>query len=208
MGAQRGDRDRPRGVRVVLVDLPAVEQPHPGSELGWHIQDTFSGGDQLLRQQLPEPPRSLDRPPPPRPAASPLEQPIDLSARCTHRNRPSCFSCTSSATAVCDPLCGSIPITTPATVPHLHAKISRQEEPRWARLNSEPEHASLEPHRGRDTTSWHLVRNPDQQVGRRFVRPPVAPHERYDRSRTPLTKFHSDGYRVGAASAFVTVSEE
>jgi len=84
MGAQRGDRDRPRVVRVVLVDLPAVEQPHPGSELGWHIQDTFSGGDQLLRQQLPEPPRSLDRPPPPRPAASPLEQPIDLSARRTH----------------------------------------------------------------------------------------------------------------------------
>jgi hypothetical protein len=109
------------------------------------------------------------------------------------RNRPSCFSCTSSATAVCDPLCRSIPITTPATVHHLHAKISRQEEPRWARLNSEPEHASLQPHRGPDTTSRHLVRKPDQQVGRRFVSQPVAPHERYDRSRTPLTKFHSDG---------------
>jgi hypothetical protein len=44
---QRGDRHRSGVVRIVLVRLAGVEQPHPRGELGLHVQDAFAGGEQL-----------------------------------------------------------------------------------------------------------------------------------------------------------------
>jgi hypothetical protein len=45
VGAQRGHRDRAGVVRIVLVDLPGVEQPHPRGKLGLHVQDVFTGAE-------------------------------------------------------------------------------------------------------------------------------------------------------------------
>ena len=75
---QRRDRDRQGIVRVVLVRVPGLQQPHPGSELGRHVQHPLPGGDQLLGQQPAQPAGALHRPasapataPPTPPAARP-----------------------------------------------------------------------------------------------------------------------------------------
>jgi hypothetical protein len=68
-------------VRVVLVDLPGIQQPHPRGQLGRHVEHPFPGGDQLLREQMPEPARALHRPAPLRPASGPAQQHPDLSRR-------------------------------------------------------------------------------------------------------------------------------
>jgi hypothetical protein len=41
--AQRRDRDRPGVVGIVLVRIPGRQQPHPGTELGRHIQHPLTG---------------------------------------------------------------------------------------------------------------------------------------------------------------------
>jgi hypothetical protein len=51
----RRSRDGPGVVGVVLVDLPAGEDPHPRRQLLWHVQDLFPGGQHLLGQQVAEP---------------------------------------------------------------------------------------------------------------------------------------------------------
>jgi hypothetical protein len=42
-GAQRCDRDRQGVVRVVLIGVTGLQQPHPGGQLGLHIQDPLTG---------------------------------------------------------------------------------------------------------------------------------------------------------------------
>ena len=51
-GVQHRDRHRQGVVRVVLVTGPGGQQPHPGAQLGLHVQHPLAGGDQLLRQQV------------------------------------------------------------------------------------------------------------------------------------------------------------
>jgi hypothetical protein len=60
--AQRGDRDRERVVRVVLVGRLGGEQPHPRRQLRLHVQDPLAGGHQLLGEQVAEAGGVLDRP--------------------------------------------------------------------------------------------------------------------------------------------------
>ena len=81
---QRGDRHRTGVVRIVLVRLAGVEQTHPRSELGLHVQDAFTGGEQLLSKQMPQTAGTLDRPTAIGPASSPLQQPVDLTDRRPH----------------------------------------------------------------------------------------------------------------------------
>src|SRR3954447_26493500 len=75
---QRCDRDRSLVVLVGLVDLAAVEQPHPRAELGRHVDDPFARGDELLGQQLPEPACAFNGPGALRPAIRPLPEPFGL----------------------------------------------------------------------------------------------------------------------------------
>jgi hypothetical protein len=87
-GPQRGDRDRAGIVLVGLVDLPGFEQPDPGGELGRHVEHSLAGGEQLLRQQLPQPARPFDRPRPLPPTTSPAQQRLGLFARGAHPQLP------------------------------------------------------------------------------------------------------------------------
>jgi hypothetical protein len=79
--AQRGDGDRAGIVRVVLVHLPGVEQPHPRGQLRLHIHNAFTGADQLLPEQLSQTSSALDRPRALRPNTRPAQQLINLPRR-------------------------------------------------------------------------------------------------------------------------------
>jgi hypothetical protein len=71
---QRRHRHRPGVVGVVLAGVPCVQQPHPGGQLGLHIQHALTGGDQLLGQQAAQPPGAFHRPRPLRPGPRPGDQ--------------------------------------------------------------------------------------------------------------------------------------
>ena len=75
---QRRDRDRPGVMGVVLVRVPSLQQPHPGGQLGLHIQHVFPGGDQLPGQQAAQPGGALHRPGPLRPGRRPGHQLLHL----------------------------------------------------------------------------------------------------------------------------------
>lgn len=59
---ERGDRDRQRVVRVVLVRPSRAQHPDSGREGRGHVDDGLAGPDQLLRQQVAKPVGGLDRP--------------------------------------------------------------------------------------------------------------------------------------------------
>ena len=84
LGPQRGHRHRVGVVRVVLAGVPGLQQPHPGGQLRRHIQHPLTGGDQLLRQQIPQPGRALDRPGPLRPPLRPRPQLFRLGRAGAH----------------------------------------------------------------------------------------------------------------------------
>jgi hypothetical protein len=82
--AQRRDSDRPGVVGVVLVHRPIRQQPHPGAQLGLHVQDPLTRGQQLLGQQVTQAARALDGPGPLRPGRRPGQQLLGLRYRSTH----------------------------------------------------------------------------------------------------------------------------
>jgi hypothetical protein len=47
-GPQRRDRHVQGIVRVVLIRVASLQQPHPRRQLRLHIQDPLTGGDKLL----------------------------------------------------------------------------------------------------------------------------------------------------------------
>ena len=49
-GAHRDDRDRVRIKCVGLAVVAGVEEPDPGSELGWYVDDALAGLEQPLGQ--------------------------------------------------------------------------------------------------------------------------------------------------------------
>ena len=83
-GPQRGDRHREGVIGVVLVGVPGLQQPHPCGQLRRHVQHPLPGGDQLLRQQAPQPGGALDRPGPRRPARRPRPQLFRLGRASLH----------------------------------------------------------------------------------------------------------------------------
>ena len=60
--AQRHDRGGAGVVAVGLVAALGGEDPDPSRELGRHIDDVFTSGDELLGQQRTDPGRTFDRP--------------------------------------------------------------------------------------------------------------------------------------------------
>ena len=71
-GPQRRDRHGQGIVRVVLVRVPGLQQPHPRGQLRLDVQDPLTGGDELLGQQAAQPGSTLDRPGPLRPCRRPF----------------------------------------------------------------------------------------------------------------------------------------
>ncbi len=59
---QRRDRHRPGIIGVVLLRLARSQHPNPRRQHRWHIEHGLASRDQLLRQQIAEPVRRLDRP--------------------------------------------------------------------------------------------------------------------------------------------------
>jgi hypothetical protein len=82
--AQRGDRHRAGIVGIVLIDVPGRQQPHPGGQLGRHVQHPLTGRQQLLGQQMTQPARAFDRPGPLGPRLRPRQQPLGLHRRGAH----------------------------------------------------------------------------------------------------------------------------
>ena len=147
-GPQRGDRDRPGIVRVVLVGSARAQQPDPRRECRRNVDDVFTRGEELLRQQIAEPTRGLDRPDPRRAieCVCPCDQLERLARTCVHQQlRQHRF-----VVVDCDrrvrPL---VRIDTD----HHHRDPpfrSTAEGPRWALLIRDVELlTSFEPHRGR-----------------------------------------------------------
>ena len=110
---QPGHRGRQRIVRSFFVRLRRSEQPHPSRQRRRHIHDVFTRRDELLRQQLAEPVRGLDRPGPLlTQRRGPRQQPWRLPPIRCHFERAERCSSPSIATAMCVALCGSIPMIT------------------------------------------------------------------------------------------------
>jgi hypothetical protein len=70
--ALRGDRHRDRVVWVARAAMPDRQHPHPGGQLGRHVQDLFAVADQPLGQRPTQPVGALDRPAALGPAPGPL----------------------------------------------------------------------------------------------------------------------------------------
>ena len=201
-GPQRRDRHRAGIVRVVLVRVPGLQQPHPGSQLGRHVQHPLTGGDQLLGQQVAQPAGALHRPgplrprPPPTPAAlapgpgrhAPAARPAAPPPR---RSPPRCAS----------PYAGRSRSSLP---PSAHSRPSSPEHggPRRACLIPDCWRSRLfraTPRRG--PTGWHLVLKPGRNRGRQAVREPARRASRTLRQtpqrqpRSQLDDMHRAGLR-------------
>jgi hypothetical protein len=61
-GATGGDRDRDGVVGVGLAAVAGGQHPHPGSQLGRHVQHLLAVGDQPLGERPADAVRALDRP--------------------------------------------------------------------------------------------------------------------------------------------------
>ena len=80
-GPQRRDRRGQGIVRVVLIGIASLQQPHPGRQLRLHVQDPLTGGDELLGQQVAQPGSAFDRPGPLWPRRRPLRELPGLRSR-------------------------------------------------------------------------------------------------------------------------------
>ena len=60
---QRRDRDGPCIVRIILLRSTAPQQPDPRRQRRRNVHDVFTRREELLRQEIAEPTRGLNRPP-------------------------------------------------------------------------------------------------------------------------------------------------
>jgi hypothetical protein len=72
--AAGGDRDRDRISGVAPAAVADRQHPHPGGQLGWHVQDLLAVANQPLGQRPPEAVSALNRPTPVRPSCRPPTQ--------------------------------------------------------------------------------------------------------------------------------------
>ena len=122
--AQRGDRDRPGVVRVVLF-VPRPPAADPCGELGLHVQDPLPAATSCWATRWPRP-------------AAPSTAQVRSGHAAAHST--SCSACPAAArtrsaqlplspltaTAVCEPLCGSTPIITAVTELPSHALRTKE----------------------------------------------------------------------------------
>ena len=182
-----------------LLICPVSSSRTRAASLGGTSSDLFAGGDQLLREQMPQPARALDRPRPLRPATRPSSAaPRPARPMPAPAAAPAASRAHRSRTAVCDPLCGSIPIITPAIV-----VTSTQDQPagrpRRARLNSGRHRRArlfrATPRARHDGPAPRSQARPDRSADGSGASPSHL-HGRYDQVERPLTKFQSDGSRA------------
>jgi hypothetical protein len=201
-GAQRGDGHRAGIVLVGLVDLPGIEQPNPGGEFGLHVEHALSGGDQLLRQQVPQPARPFDRPRPLPPATGPVQQRLGLFGRGAHPQLSQLLLASIDHERGVRSLVRINPDHhTSHSVTSTKDQAGRKTTVGTSDFSTTiGERASLEPHRGRDTTDRHLVTEPDH-TGRQTVREPARRTSRTLRpTAAPHDESQSDGSPRGGAS--------
>jgi hypothetical protein len=72
--AAGGDRDRDRISGVAPAAVADRQHPHPGGQLGWHVQDLLAVANQPLGQRPSEAVSTLHRPTPVRPSCRPPTQ--------------------------------------------------------------------------------------------------------------------------------------
>jgi hypothetical protein len=70
-GAMGGHGDRDGVVGVALAAVAGRQQPHPGGQLGGHVEDRFAVADQLLREPAAKAAGALHGPAPLGPALGP-----------------------------------------------------------------------------------------------------------------------------------------
>src|SRR5258708_1842011 len=68
----------PHSAGVVLVRRAGRQQPHPGGQLGLHVEHELTRGHQLLGQEVADPAGALDPPGPPPPPPPPFPHPPPL----------------------------------------------------------------------------------------------------------------------------------
>ena len=191
--AQRRDGHRPGVVGVVLVRRPGRQQPHPGAQLGLHVEHPLARGHQLLGQQVAQAPGALDRPGPLRPGRCPRHQPPGLGRRGAH---PQLAQRLLGLVDRHRGVRGLVRVDTDHHCCHQRLLIIVRDRGPWRAclISVLAARASFEPRHGETPQSWHLVRKPDR-TGRQAVREP-APRtsRRYDQTATPTWILQSGGY--------------
>ena len=174
-GPQRRDRHRQGIVRIVLIRVTSLQQPHPAGQLRLHVQHPLARRDQLLGQQPTA--GALHRPGPLRPQPPPTRrQLLGLD-----RRRPLTGSSPSGSSAAltqppppcASPCAGSTPIITAAisTLQVVHREGRTWRACRIPDLLGLAPLSSRSPRR--DPTSWDLVLKPDRTRSARRYREPA-----------------------------------
>ena len=186
LGPQRRDRHRQGIVRVVLVRVPGLQQPHPGRQLRLHVQDPLAGGDELLGQQPAQPGSALDRPGPLRPRRRPRHQ---LLRPAQPRRGPG------SRPAAPPPGRSPPPCASPYAGPRRSSLLSwhapSRSSGKWRtwRACLIPDLLALAPLSSHATARTGRLaprsKARPHAVGRRFGSQPVGPHERYGTTAAP-----------------------
>jgi hypothetical protein len=95
---------------IGLAPVAAAEHARPCGKGGWHVNHGLPGGDQLLGEQVAEAAGALDRQVRSGQVPAQLWSLVRVALLADTRSSPSTWPASSSATAVCEDLCGSIPI--------------------------------------------------------------------------------------------------
>jgi hypothetical protein len=132
LGPQRRDRHRPAIIGVGLVRIAGPGQPHPRGQPGLDVQHLLARGGQLLGQQAAQPGGASTAQVRSGHTAAHASSCRAWSGQARTHCLPSGSSAGPIATAVCDPLCGSTPISTPISTLQDHHEIPGQ--PRLACL--------------------------------------------------------------------------
>jgi hypothetical protein len=189
--AQRRDGDRAGIAGIIFVHRSRGQQPHPGGQLGLHVQHPLPGGHQLLRQQVPQAGGAFYRPGPLRPGLRPGQQPLRLRGAGPHpqQSHPNLIRADrhrrvrALMRVHADhhrrhhlPLSpGFAPDRTAAGMPYSRA-VGRR--------------TSYEPHRGKVPAGRHVVRKPGHDRPAADMRArPAGTSERYDPNRNAWHRF-------------------
>jgi len=112
LGPQRRHRHRPGIVGVGLVRVAGLQQPDPGSQLGLHIATRSPAATSCWASSRPSPRAPSTAQVRSGQACAQATSFTAWSGQARTRSLPSGSSAAPTATAVCEPLCGSIPIIT------------------------------------------------------------------------------------------------